>query len=109
MPMFEEWTLWLHIEGDIALFAGVGALMTKKGGLRYTRRKVFLVSIGGVVGMVFILLPLDPTPFRVALPLVAIFKGYIAFSGSRAFSHPRIGVLGCPMERPPPFEGNSVS
>jgi hypothetical protein len=50
--------------------------------------------MGGVVCMVFILLPLDPTPFRAALTLVAIFNGYIAFSGSRAFSHPRIGVFG---------------
>ncbi len=95
MPMLEEWTLWLHIEGEHSSLRWRRSAHDEKRRVTIQPgRKVFLVSIGGVVGMVFILLPLDPTPFRAALPLVAIFKGYIAFSGSRAFSHPRIGVLG---------------
>jgi hypothetical protein len=96
MPTLEEWTLWLHIAGGtIALFAGVGALMTKKGGLRHRQAgTVFLVSMGVVVGTVFVLLPLDPTPFRAILTLVAIFSGYLAFSGYRALSRKRPAQTG---------------
>jgi len=91
MPTLEEWTLWLHIAGGlVALFAGVGALVTKKGGLWHRRAgKVFLVSMGIVVVTVFVLLPLDPTPWRTILTLVAIFSGYLAFSGYRALSRKR--------------------
>ena len=88
MPTLEELTLWIHIAGGtVALVAGVGALITKKGGFRHRGAgKVFLVSMGVVVGTVVILLPLDPTPLRAILTLVAIFSGYLAFSGYRALS-----------------------
>jgi len=91
MPTLEEWTFWLHIAGGtVALVAGVGALVTKKGGPRHRRTgKVFLVSMGIVVGTVFGLLAIDPTPFRVVLTLVAVFSGYLAFSGYRALSRKR--------------------
>ena len=91
MTTLEEWTLWIHIAGGMmALFAGVGALVTEKGGLRHRRAgRVFLVSMGIVVGTVFVLLPLDPTPFRGILTLVAIFSGYLAFSGYRVLSRKR--------------------
>jgi len=91
MTTLEEWTLWIHIAGGMmALFAGVGALVTEKGGLRHRQAgRVFLVSMGIVVGTVFVLLPLDPTPFRGILTLVAIFSGYLAFSGYRVLSRKR--------------------
>ena len=91
MPTLEEWILSLHIAGGtVALFAGVGALVTTKSGLRHRQvGKVFLGSMGVVVGTVFVLLPLNPTPFRAILTLVAIFSGYLAFSGYRTLSRKR--------------------
>ena len=50
--------------------------------------------MGVVVGTVVILLPLDPTPFRAILTLVAIFSGYLAFSGYRALSRKRPAQTG---------------
>ena len=96
MPTLEELTLWIHIAGGtVALVAGVGALITKKGGFRHRGAgKVFLVSMGVVVGTVVILLPLDPTPLRAILTLVAIFSGYLAFSGYRALSRKRPAQTG---------------
>jgi len=93
MPTLEKWILWLHIAGGtVALFAGVGALVTTKGGWRHRQAgKVFLLSMGVIVGTVFILLPLNPTLFRIILTLVAIFSGYLAFSGYRALSRKRPG------------------
>ena len=87
----EEWTLWLHIAGGtVALLAGIGALVTNEGGLRHRQAgTVFLVSMSIVVGTVFVLLPLDPTPFRGILALVALFSGYLAFSGYQALSRKR--------------------
>jgi hypothetical protein len=91
MVVLEEWVLWLHIAGGtVSLFAGLGALVTTKGGLRHRQAgKVFLVSMGVVVGTAFVLLPLNPTPFRAILSLVAIFSGYLAFSGYRVLSRKR--------------------
>lgn len=96
MPTLEELTLWIHIAGGtVALVAGVGALITKKGGFRHRGAgKVFLVSMGVVVGTVVILLPLDPTPLRAILTLVAIFSGYLVFSGYRALSRKRPAQTG---------------
>jgi len=91
MPTVEAWSLWLHIAaGTVALLAGIGALVTTKGGRRHRQAgKLFLVSIGVVVGTVFVLLALDATSFRIILTLVAIFSGYLAFSGYRALSRKR--------------------
>lgn len=50
---------------------------------------MFLVSMGIVVGTVFVLLALDATSFRIIPTLVAIFSGYLAFSGYRALSRKR--------------------
>lgn len=88
MPTVEEWSLWLHIAaGAVALLAGVGALVTAKGGWRHRQAgKVFLVSMGIVVATVFVLVAIDPTEFRLILTLVAVFSGYLAFSGYRALS-----------------------
>lgn len=91
MPTVEEWSLWLHIAaGTVALLAGLGALLTSKGGPRHRRAgRVFLVSMGVVVGTVFVLFVVDPTVFRTVLTLVAIFSGYLAFSGYRVLSRKR--------------------
>jgi hypothetical protein len=91
MPTVEEWSLWLHIAaGTVALFAGLGALVTTKGGWRHRQAgKVFLVSMGVVVATVFVLVAIDPVAFRIILTLVAIFSGYLAFSGYRALSRKR--------------------
>jgi uncharacterized membrane protein len=88
MPTVEVWSLWLHIAAGIAaLFAGLGALVTKKGGMRHRQAgKVFLVSMGVVVATVFVLVAIDPVAFRIILTLVAIFSGYLAFSGYRVLS-----------------------
>lgn len=91
MPTLEGWTLWLHIAaGTVALLAGLVALGTAKGGWRHRQAgKVFLVSMGVVVGTVFGLLAIDQTTFRIILTLVAIFSGYFAFSGYRVLSRKR--------------------
>lgn len=93
MATLEEWSLWLHIAaGTVAIFAGMGALVTSKGGWRHRQAgKVFLVSMSIVIGTVFVLLVIDPTSFRIILTLVAIFSGYFAFSGYRVLSRKRPG------------------
>jgi len=48
--------------------------------------------MGIVVGTVFALLALDPTSFRIILTLVAVFSGYLAFSGYRVLSRKRPAV-----------------
>lgn len=91
MASLEVWTLWVHIAaGVVALGAGAVALVTTKGGRRHRRAgKVFLVSMAVVVGTVFPLLVFDPTSLRVFLSLVAVFSGYLAFSGYRVLSRKR--------------------
>jgi cation transport ATPase len=92
IPTFEGWTLWIHIAaGTVAVLAGLGALVTSKGGGWRHRQagKLFLVSMGVVVATVFGLLAINPTTFRIILALIAIFSGYFAFSGYRIFSRKR--------------------
>lgn len=91
MVTFEAWSLWLHIAaGTVALLAGLGALVTSKGGRRHRQAgKGFLVSMSVVIMTVFVLLGVDPTVFRTILTLVAIFSGYLAFSGYRVLSRKR--------------------
>ncbi|SMP36015.1 hypothetical protein [Halobellus salinus] len=91
MPTLEGWTLWLHIAaGTVAVLAGLGALVTTKGGLRHRQAgKLFLIAISVVVATVFGLLAINPTTFRIILTLVAIFSGYLAFSGYRVLARKR--------------------
>ncbi|MFB6148345.1 MAG: hypothetical protein ABEJ48_01650 [Halobacteriales archaeon] len=91
MPTLEAWSLWVHIgAGTVAILAGIGALVTTKGGWRHRQSgKLFVSSMGVVVGTVFILLAFDPTSFRIILTLVAIFSGYLAYSGYRVLSRKR--------------------
>lgn len=91
MTTVGQWSLWLHIAaGTVSLFAGIAALVTTKGGYRHRQAgKGFLVSMGAVVATVLILVAIDPTSFRIILTLVAIFSGYLAFSGYRVLSRKR--------------------
>jgi hypothetical protein len=91
MPTLGDWTLWVHVAaGTVAVSAGLGALVTAKGGRRHCQAgKLFLISMGVVVGTVFGLLAIDPTTFRIVLTLVAVFSGYFAFSGYRVLSRKR--------------------
>jgi phosphatidylserine synthase len=87
----EAVTLWVHIAaGVLAIAAGFGALATEKGGLAHRRAgKGFVASMAVVVGTVPVLLAFDPTDLRVFLTLVAVFSGYLAFSGYRVLSQKR--------------------
>jgi uncharacterized membrane protein len=89
----EAWSLWLHVAaGTVALVAGLGALLATKGGRRHRLAgRVFLASMTVVVATVFVLVAVDPTTFRVVLALVAVFSGYLAFSGYRALPRNRPG------------------
>ena len=91
MSTVESWSLWLHIAaGTVAVLAGVGALVTTKGGCRHrTAGKLFLVAMAITVATVFVLLAAAPTTFRTVLALVAVFSGYLAFSGYRVLSRKR--------------------
>ena len=91
MASLDAWVLWVHVAaGTVAVLAGVGALVTKKGGLRHRRAgRAFVGSMAVVDGTVFVLLVIDPTTLRVVLSLVAVFSGYLAFSGYRVLSRKR--------------------
>jgi len=91
MTVIDSVVLWGHIiTGAIAVLAGVGALVTKKGGLWHRRAgKLFVAMMAVVVVSTFVLAVLEPTSFRILLSLVAIFSGYFAFSGYRVLSRKR--------------------
>jgi len=91
MPTIETWSLWVHIAaGTVAVFAGVVALLTEKGGRRHRGAgKIFLGSMAVVVATVFVLVLTDTTTFRIVLTLVAVFSGYLAFSGYRVLARKR--------------------
>jgi uncharacterized membrane protein len=91
MSTLETVTLWLHVAaGVVALGAGSVALVTTKGGRRHRRAgRVFVYAMAVVVGTVPVLLAADPTQFRVFLTLVAVFSGYLAFSGYRVLGRKR--------------------
>ena len=87
----ESVTLWIHIiAGIIALLAGVGALVTTKGGQRHRLTgRVYVWAMAVVVGTVLPLLAFEPSSNRIFLTLIAIFSGYFAFSGYRVLSRKR--------------------
>lgn len=93
--------LGLHIAaGVVALFAGIGALLTEKGDDRHRRAGRFYVrSMAIVVGAVPLLLAFDPTNFaRQFLLLVAVFSGYFVFTGYRVLSHKRPAAGAAPVD-----------
>lgn len=84
-------TLWIHIvAGFLALFAGGGALATKKGGYRHRRLgRVFVYAMAVVAVTALALLAIEVTPSHIFLGFVAIFSYYFAFSGYRVLSQKR--------------------
>lgn len=91
MSTVEAWTMGAHVAaGVVAVLAGVAALITGKGGRRHrTAGKVFVASMAVVVGTVVPLLVIAPSSMRAFLGLVAVFSGYLAFSGYRVLSRKR--------------------
>lgn len=96
MSTVESWTLWLHVAaGVVAIGSGLVAIATTKGGPRHRRAgRWFVQSMAVVVVTTLALLAADPSAFRVFLALVAVFSGYLAFSGYRVLSrkHPTDAV-----------------
>lgn len=93
--------LLVHIAAGVAaLFAGIGAVVTTKGGLRHRQAgKTYVASMGVVVGTVLPLFLFDPTDFFLQfLLLVAVFSGYLAFSGYRVLSRKRPKDTAAPVD-----------
>ncbi|WP_135362628.1 DUF2306 domain-containing protein [Halosimplex halophilum] len=87
----EELTLWAHIAaGFVALFAGLGAFLTEKGGRRHRRLgRAYVYAMAFVSGSALVLFAFDPTFLRRFLALVAVFSFYFAFSGYRVLGRKR--------------------
>jgi uncharacterized membrane protein len=91
VALIEDVTLGAHIlAGFAALFAGAGAFVTKKGGLRHRRLgRAYVYSMAFVSASALALFVFDPTPNRQFLALVAVFSFYFVFSGYRVLSRKR--------------------
>ncbi|SDJ99204.1 DUF2306 domain-containing protein [Natronorubrum texcoconense] len=91
MVTLESVTLWAHIAaGVVALLAGLVAVVTVKGGRRHRRAgRIYVASMGIVVGTVLPLLAFEPSSNRIFLTLVAVFSGYFAFTGYRVLARKR--------------------
>ncbi|SDG26583.1 DUF2306 domain-containing protein [Halorientalis regularis] len=91
MPTIETVTLGAHIAaGFLALFAGLGAILTEKGGRRHRRfGRIYVGSMAFVAGSALLLFALAPTPDRQFLALIAVFSFYFVFSGYRVLSRKR--------------------
>lgn len=100
MSTLPEIVLGLHVlAGFLALFAGGGALATKKGGRRHRRLgRTFVYAMATVSGTAIALLLVDVSTLRVFLGFVAVFSFYFAFSGYRVLSRKR------PDEGPTPVD-----
>jgi uncharacterized membrane protein len=87
----EAVALGVHVAaGVVALFAGLGAFATAKGGRRHRRAgRAYVYAMAVVSGTALALFALDPTPIRQFLALVAVFSFYFAFSGYRVLSRKR--------------------
>ena len=83
--------LWVHIAaGAVAIFGGLVAILTEKGGLTHRRAgKGFVVSMAVVAATAIALYPMGPTTFRLFLAMVAVFSFYLVFSGYRVLSRKR--------------------
>ena len=96
----EAITLAVHVAaGFAALFAGSGAFLTKKGGLRHRQNgRVYVYSMAIVCATALALLGFDPSATRQFLALVAVFSFYFVFSGYRVLARKR------PADRPAPVD-----
>jgi uncharacterized membrane protein len=83
--------LWTHIAaGFLALGAGAGAFLTRKGGRQHRRfGRAFVGGMAVVSVTALALYPFDPGVRRLFLTLVAVFSFYFAFSGYRVLSRKR--------------------
>lgn len=93
MATVETYALWLHVAaGVVALVAGLGALVTAKGGGRHRRAgRVYVSAMGVVVLTVPVLFAFEPGFLRGFLVLVATFSGYLVFSGYRTMRGRPVG------------------
>lgn len=91
MTTVETGILWVHIAaGFVALFAGLGAFLTRKGGRRHRGfGRAFVGSMAVVSGSALALYPFEQSFLRLFLSLVAVFSFYFAFSGYRVLSRKR--------------------
>ncbi|KTG26587.1 DUF2306 domain-containing protein [Haloferax profundi] len=96
MSVLEDATLAIHVvAGFAALFAGLGAIVTTKGGRRHRRAgRIFVAGMTIVAVTSLVLFVFDPSPGRTFLALVAVFSYYFVFSGDRVLSRKR------PTDRP---------
>lgn len=87
------------LTGFLALFAGAGALVTRKGGRRHR-----LLGRGYVYAMTFVagsslaLYAFTPSDTRLFLALVAVFSYYFVFSGYRVLARKRPGDDPAPLD-----------
>jgi len=99
--MIRDVVLRLHIAaGVVALAAGFVAVVTTKGG-QYHRRagRVYVAAMGVVVTTVLPLFAFEPRQFSLQfLLLVAVFSGYLAFSGYRVLARKRPGDAATPVD-----------
>ena len=91
MTTLESLTLGAHVvAGFLALFAGLGAILTTKGGDRHRRfGRVYVYAMAFVSASVLVLLAFEQSFARQFLTLVAVFSFYFAFSGYRVLSRKR--------------------
>jgi len=83
--------LGIHIvAGFLALFAGLGAFATEKGGRRHRQvGRTYVYAMAVVSGTALVLFAFAQTAARQFLALVAVFSFYFAFSGYRVLSRKR--------------------
>lgn len=91
MALLEDAVLSVHIAaGFLALGAGGGALLTRKGGHRHRQSgRVYVVGMAVVSVTALVLLGLEQSIERILLGLIAVFSFYFAFSGYRVLSRKR--------------------
>ncbi|MFC3476202.1 DUF2306 domain-containing protein [Halobacterium litoreum] len=78
------------VAGFAALFAGLGALATEKGGRRHRQSgRIYVYAMAFVSGTSLALYAVEPTFMRLFLGLVAVFSFYFAFSGYRVLGRKR--------------------
>jgi uncharacterized membrane protein len=83
--------LAVHVAaGFLTLFAGAGAIVTKKGGLRHRRLgRTYVYAMAVVSATAVVLLATEQSLGRLFPGLVSVFSFYFAFSGYRVRSRKR--------------------
>ena len=91
MTLLADATLGIHVAaGFLALLAGAGAIVTKKGGLRHRRLgRTYVYGMAVVSATALVLLAFEQSFGRIVLGLIAVFSFYLAFSGYRVLSRKR--------------------